>query len=69
MWQAITQKALWRTPNEVIAHYPTAKFLTPKMANFSLAGDCAVTTQISFNAGVLIVLGITQLESQPVQSR
>ncbi len=70
LWEAITRKARWQTSAEVLASFPATKFVTPKMANFSLVGvNCAVTTQIAFNTGTLIVLGVTAVESQPTRSQ
>jgi hypothetical protein len=68
MWQAISKGAAWRNAGEVLSVFPATKFVTPKLANFPLVGgDCSVSTQIAFHSGVLIVLGITNLRSQPLQ--
>lgn len=64
MWQAITQKASWHSSLETKTCFPAVKFVTPKMACFSLAGiNCIITTQIAFNTGILIVLAVTEVES------
>lgn len=68
IWQAICRKAAWRDPNDVLAHFPAAKFPTPTLANFPLlAAECSVTAQIAFNSGVLIVLDVRTLEPSPVE--
>ncbi|MBN9575417.1 MAG: type II toxin-antitoxin system HigB family toxin [Alicycliphilus denitrificans] len=69
MWQAVCRKASWRSPADVLAHFPATKFPTPRLASFSLvAAECSVTAQIAFNTGVLIVLDVGTLDSLPVGS-
>jgi mRNA-degrading endonuclease HigB of HigAB toxin-antitoxin module len=68
MWQAITRQSSWRNQAETTACFPTAKFLTPRMVRFQLAGTtCAVTAQIAFNTGILIVLAVTETESPQIR--
>ena len=68
MWQFIVAQEDWHEKADVMACFPSAKFLTPKMACFSPMGaDCVVTAQIAFNTGILIVLAVTEVESSKTQ--
>jgi mRNA-degrading endonuclease HigB of HigAB toxin-antitoxin module len=61
LWLAVATKAGWHAKDDVLSHFPTAKFLTPTMACFYLAAaDCVLTVQIAFNSGLLIVLAASQ---------
>jgi mRNA-degrading endonuclease HigB of HigAB toxin-antitoxin module len=61
MWQAIAERATWRSAADAIASFPLVGFVTPRIAHFPMVGiACAVTTQIAFNTGILIVLAVTE---------
>lgn len=60
VWAAVAAKAAWSSQEEVQGHFPTAKFLTPSLATFQLTDvNCALTAQIAFNTGIVIVLSIS----------
>lgn len=68
MWQAIARQSTWQNQAETSACFPTVKFLTPRMARFYPVGiNCAITAQIAFNTGILIVLAVTETESPQIR--
>lgn len=61
MWQAIAERATWRSAADALASFPRVSFVTPQIARFPMAAiACDVTTQIAFNTGILIVLAVTE---------
>jgi mRNA-degrading endonuclease HigB of HigAB toxin-antitoxin module len=61
MWQAIAERATWRSAADAFASFPLVSFVTPRIARFPMAGiTYNVMTQIAFNTGILIVLAVTE---------
>lgn len=68
MWQVVARQSTWHSQAETAACFPAVKFLTPRLARFYPVGiSCAITAQIAFNTGILIVLAVTETESPQIR--
>lgn len=61
LWADLVSRSAWKSRADVHQDYPKAVFVSGNTTVFALE-QCAVTAQIAFNAGLVVVLAASHLE-------
>jgi hypothetical protein len=68
MWSVAVEAGSWSSQSEILDFYPFIKFTTPKIAQIYISGvNCVITAQLAFNSGIVIILGVNELDSSQIQ--